>query len=97
MKLLLASLLFTLSAGVAFADHHEEGKNFEEAKAMALQHADKRIEANNKHKACISAAKDKDALKKCREEMKDMHEDMKEMRKDHREKMKEMRKKKKDK
>ncbi len=87
-KLLIAGLcLFSLTA---FADETEEGagKNFEEHKAKMIEGIDKRIAGMNELKSCVSAAKDRDAVKACREKMKDMREDMREERKERKEKRK---------
>ena len=72
-----------LVGSLAFADHHEEkmeGK-FSGHKAKVLAKIDKRIEAMNSHKKCVSAAADKAALKACRAKMKEVRGEWKEERK----------------
>lgn len=78
----------------AFADHHEsvDGKNFEGHKAEVVKHVDEKIAKLNAHKTCVSAAADKEALKKCHESMKEFRHEKKEEWKDKREVMKEKRK-----
>lgn len=75
----------------AFADHHEDMKkkwdsmSFEDAKKMSMERVDKMQAALDEHKACINEAKDKDALKTCKqkamEKRKEWKEKMKEKKK----------------
>lgn len=81
-KVILVLVVFMGS--VAFADHHEEmkGEKFETQKAKVLEKIDKRIKAMNEHKSCVSAAKDKAALKACRGKMKETRGEWKDARKE---------------
>lgn len=78
MKSLLIATILSLSVSV-FANHHEEmeGKSFEEIKKMMLEHTDRKLADIQAHKACVTAAADKDALRKCREEMRSKRKEMK--------------------
>jgi ribosomal protein L12E/L44/L45/RPP1/RPP2 len=70
---LMGLFLFALPA---FA----EGPNFETFKAEAIKNIDERIGKMQEHKACVSSAANKDAMKACREKMKDWREEEKEER-----------------
>lgn len=89
--ILIGALIFGAQAG---ADHHEaaDGKNFETHKAEALKRIDEHLAKMNEHKTCVSAAADKEALKKCHEAMREFHQGMKEEMKEMHESMKEKRK-----
>ena len=75
MKTLLV-LVLTVGAYSAFADHHEE--KFEEVKAKMSANIEKRISHMQEAKACVDAAKDKDAIKVCRDKMQAHRKEMKE-------------------
>lgn len=79
MKLIV--LAFIMLTSVAYAENHE---TFEQAKANAISGIDKHIEILNTHKGCISAAQDKEALKKCREAMKAARAEFRDARKENR-------------
>jgi hypothetical protein len=71
MKLFM-TLLVCFSVN-AFANHHEEWEkkwdamSFEDAQKMSLEHIAKMQTALDEHKTCVTAAKDKPALKACKE------------------------------
>jgi hypothetical protein len=69
-----------------------EGPNFESNKAEALKNIDERISKMQAHKACVSGASDKEAMKACREKMKDWREGEKEERMEKRKERMEKRK-----
>ncbi|MBY0516774.1 MAG: hypothetical protein K2P81_07695 [Bacteriovoracaceae bacterium] len=79
MKFLLLALVISLP--VLAEEKDQKGEMFAEAKAQMLSNLDQRISHLTSTKACVSAAADGAALKKCREEMKTemkgMHEEMK--------------------
>jgi hypothetical protein len=77
MKSLLLVSLLALSTHV-MADQHEKEMNVEEVKQKMLTHIDKRISAMQEHRSCVSSAKDKEALKACRNKMKSHRDAMKE-------------------
>lgn len=93
MKSLLLSSLLLLSA-TAFAENHDEIEkmDFPTAKQKILDSIEKRIADMNEHKACVSAATDKEGLKKChqaiQEKRKAMREEWKAKKKEHKEKKK---------
>ncbi|MBD64351.1 MAG: hypothetical protein CME62_04040 [Halobacteriovoraceae bacterium] len=96
MKFLFAALL-VLSC-LSFADDHEgmKGKNFDKMKAKALDHIVNRQQNLTKFKACVEAAKDKDALKTCRKENMKRNKEMRSAMKEKRQQRKANRKNKKD-
>lgn len=81
MKLVLLSIFLTpfLFSAMANAEG-PSGGNFEENKAKILANLDERMGKLQEHKACVSAAADKDAMKACREKMKGWREMEKEER-----------------
>jgi hypothetical protein len=79
MKLLLAALL-SLSSVSVFADDHD--KNWEklpldQQKQMKLKMLDEKSAMIEDSRTCINEAKDKGALKSCKQEMKDQKKAMK--------------------
>ena len=85
MKILLAALL-SLSSVSIFAGHHED-KNwdklpFEQQKQMKLKMLDEKSAMIESTRTCVNGAKDKAALKDCKQEMKDQKKAMKEEWKD---------------
>ena len=68
MKLLLV-LVATLLNLTAFAD----GGDFEKHKAEALTNIDQRIQKLQETKSCMSAAKDHEGMKACREKMQEFN------------------------
>ncbi len=82
MKFLLAALM-SLSSVSTFADHHED-KNweklpFEQQKQMKLKMLDEKSAMIETTRSCVNGAKDKEALKSCKEEMKDQKKAMKDV------------------
>lgn len=86
-----ALTLFSLSS---FANHHKDHKkmeekfdkmSFEDAKKWKTEKLDKKAAWVEEGRACVNAAKDKEALKGC---MKEMHEEKKEMKEKMKKKMK---------
>lgn len=75
MKFLFAALL-CLGSLNSFAEK-EEGKTFEEKKAMMLSGTDERLKHMNELRSCISSAADEAALKACRQKMKEYRKEMK--------------------
>lgn len=93
--ILIAAMVFSTQS---FADMHEgDGKDFNTNKAEVLKHLDEKIAKLNEHKACVTAAADKEAFKKCHESMKEFRQDKKEEWKQKREERREKRKEKKEK
>lgn len=89
MKAMILCTFFLMSLS-AFSDHHDEmkGKTFEEKKAKALEGLEKRLAFINETKTCVTAAKDENGLKACREKMKAHRKAMKETRQKRREEKK---------
>ncbi|MBF0343760.1 MAG: hypothetical protein HQL06_05965 [Nitrospirae bacterium] len=59
--------------GVVFANDaqsRESNSGFEERKAKIVENVDKRIKVMQDFKSCVSAAKDRGALKKCMQDRK---------------------------
>ena len=83
-SLSLLVLVLSLASSVVRADDKKEGKkdgkNFESHKAEILSHIDSRIQKMHEHRGCVSAATDREALKKCRESMREHMEEMREKR-----------------
>ncbi|MEK6556237.1 MAG: hypothetical protein AABZ31_13405 [Bdellovibrionota bacterium] len=67
--LLGAVLALSLNVSLSFAQGDE--KDFATHKAEISKEVDEHIKALQDHKSCIDGAKDKDALKACREKMKE--------------------------
>lgn len=88
MKTLLVSVL--MFSSLAFADQKEE--KFQEVKSNLTSHLDQRIAHLQEVKSCVSAAKDRDALKACRKKMKEVRKEMKSNWKEKREERKTKRK-----
>ncbi len=86
MKILLI-LTLSLASIFAYADNHEEG-TFDEIKSRMITRMDKQIAHLNEAKSCITAAKEKEALKDCREKMQAARKQMKEEWKSKKEAMK---------
>lgn len=104
MKFLLVATL-TLFSIHSFADHHDkmgkmhekmnkkwESMSFEDAKKHMSEKLDTKMKMNQEAKTCVDNSKNKEELKKCKEDMKSK---MNEMHEEHMEKMKEMKAKKK--
>lgn len=99
MKVLVMVLAASFSLQ-SFAQEQEskpEVQNVEARKAEMLKNIDERIAKLNEHKTCVSAAPNKEALKKCHESMKEFRNDQKEQWKEKREERKEKRKERKEK
>lgn len=82
------ALALTLLSSVAFADNHEP---FDQAKASAMSNIDKRIENLRSAKSCISAAQDKAALQKCRDNMKSANSELRAVQRERKEMRQKMR------
>ncbi len=78
MKSLIAISVCLLSWAVVAQDEHNKEQGLQEQKAFMSQILDKRIAALNEKKACVSAAADHAALKKCHEELKSDRQEIKE-------------------
>lgn len=77
MKKLLGSFLFVSVLGLAHAEGEapQKGQMLEEAKAHTLKMLDMRIQALQESKTCVTNAKSKEDMHKCREAaQKDMKE-----------------------
>lgn len=77
-KILLMSLCLVSLSAFSDDDMKDDGKPFEEKKAMMLTKIDERIAKMNEHKSCVQAAADKEAMKACHQKMKEHRKEMKE-------------------
>ncbi|MCB0351804.1 MAG: hypothetical protein KDD38_11515, partial [Bdellovibrionales bacterium] len=74
MKSIVLCAILALSVS-AFAEGEKKEENFAKRKTEMLEGIDKKIAAMQEHKTCVSAASDKDAMKKCHEKMKAFREE----------------------
>ena len=93
MKSILVILCLTI-ATVSFAKEMDK-KKFEKRKAKTIEMADKTIADLKQLKTCVSAATEKESLKKCQETHREKMQVQMKKRKEMREKRKEKRKSKK--
>ena len=74
MKVLLATFL-SLCCFSVFAEHHQHKNwdklSFEQQKQMRLKMLDEKSAMIENSRTCVNGAKDKEALKNCKQEMKD--------------------------